>query len=300
MNTMDETINSAIQKGIPIYCFVDSEQTFAKVATHPNARAVSFVILNSKYKYQDQNRPYGYTAEAIKNMSRRFDAIDWLIEDLTTQDIQTWLYLDVDITLNGDATCIFNEQLPANAISGVIEITDSFNDFIASSPVHVAFLERHLKSYQNEYRRREQYKPLNRYINSGVLIFQVDKLKQTTQDIVLDFRDHLTKYDYQLPDQDYINHRFDVGYLNRKWNFMAGHDSNLLTVTEQKRMTDKELVDNVVFHWHGGCKPWIYPKKDSSLYRQMPVDLLIKAVNRDRMLFSEQFMNNMLNGVMND
>ena len=141
---------------------------------------------------------------------------------------QKAIYLDADITVNGDISGLYNIPL-GSRILGVIP-----DDIIAGH-----------RDFRN-YSEQALGIPYRRYFNSGVMLMNLDQFR--LQEIEQKFIYLLNKYHFDTicPDQDYLNLLCQgrVLYLDKGWNKMSVDDRY-------------EGVPNLV-HFNMFYKPWQY------------------------------------------
>lgn len=138
------------------------------------------------------------------------------------------IYLDADITVNGDISGLYNIPLGQRML-GVIS-----DDIIAK--------HRDFRRYAEE----AVGVPYQRYFNSGVLLMNLDqfRLQQIERKFVYLLQTY--HFDTVCPDQDYLNVlcKNRVLYLDKGWNKMSID-------------TDYHGVPNLV-HYNMFYKPWQY------------------------------------------
>ncbi len=136
------------------------------------------------------------------------------------------IYLDADITINGDISELYEMPL-GNHLVGAIQ-----DAVIASCPLY------------QRYASDGVGVPFQRYFNSGVMLMNLDQFR--VQQIEKKFVYLLNTYHFDTvcPDQDYLNVlcRDQVLYLDKGWNKMAIDDSY-------------EGVPNLI-HYNNFFKPW--------------------------------------------
>lgn len=118
------------------------------------------------------------------------------------------IYLDCDITVNGDISKLFRLNLGHNLIGGVKEdVMPKYSEF-------------------TDYVESVLSLGLNEYVNAGVLLMNLCELRSF--DIENKFADLLCKRAFKLTqDQDYLNVlcRNRVLLINRRWNTSASPDA---------------------------------------------------------------------------
>ena len=162
------------------------------------------------------------------------------------------IYLDSDIVINGDISELFNVDIGDKLIGG---ITDNV---ICSHPIISRYAEKAVGI------------PKNKYINSGVLLMNMKKLRD------INFEKHflylLNKYHFDTiaPDQDYINAmcKDHILYFPYEWNTMPF-----------KEKTTKKKPKLV--HYNLFSKPWHY---DNIAYEEYFWKYANKSLFKDRIV----------------
>ena len=139
------------------------------------------------------------------------------------------IYLDSDIVVPGDISKLYEQDLGDCLIGGCRDLS------IVGVPELV------------EYVRRGVGVELESYINSGVLLMNLDELRR--RGLSQRFLELLTTYHFEnlAPDQDYLNvlcHE-RIKYLDKSWDAMPTFD--------QEPMDDPQLI-----HYNLFMKPWCY------------------------------------------
>lgn len=156
------------------------------------------------------------------------------------------LYLDSDIIINSDIAELYNIELNDNYVGAVKDL-------------HLAITE-HLSTYAKEVLKILPEK----YFNSGVMLFNVDKLKKINWvELCLKTLQKLNKP--MCPDQDVLNIVCydNIKYLDYKYNIfqMDLQNSEFLEKISEDIATEfKNAAKNfVIIHYAGWKKPWRYP-----------------------------------------
>lgn len=185
----------------------------------------------------------------------------WLLEE----EIHRVVYMDSDILCSGSIQDLFDMDLPCIAMAS--EISGNVS-------------RERKETYRKEY-------PTKVYCNSGVVVFNLDYLRNTHS--FAEFFSTLSAMlgKYQYLDQDFLN-RFFMGrieYLNPyRFNFQAYEVLG-------SEMYSKALRDCRLIHYSVG-KPWNYRTrlKLINLYLQFshhePMIARVKAIRRKRILYS--------------
>ena len=138
------------------------------------------------------------------------------------------IYIDSDTVLNADVANLFNIDLK-DIIGGIPDIS------ISEIAPFIEYIENAVGV------------PDGKYINSGVLLMNMKKMRD------INFESHflyiLNKYNFEVvaPDQDYINAlcKDNILYISTKWNAMP--------------IEGKKGIDNpCLIHYNLFLKPWHY------------------------------------------
>ncbi|MBQ8606448.1 MAG: glycosyltransferase family 8 protein [Clostridia bacterium] len=139
------------------------------------------------------------------------------------------IYIDSDVILTGDIGELYDTDIGDNFIGACNDLS------IADVPPLVAYTENAVGVKKNE------------YINSGVLVMNLKKMRESG------FEQHFLQllstyhFDCIAPDQDYINAICNgkIYYLDERWNAMP-NDAR------------KPLTDTMLIHYNLFSKPWCY------------------------------------------
>lgn len=139
------------------------------------------------------------------------------------------LYIDSDVVVPGDISELYNHNLEENLIGA------STDNSIQDIPELTKYVEEAIGVNRLE------------YINSGVLVMNLKKMRET--EFSKKFLTLLNTYHFDsiAPDQDYLNAMCNgkILYLNEEWDAMP---------TEGK----KELKNPKLIHYNLFQKPWCY------------------------------------------
>ncbi len=139
------------------------------------------------------------------------------------------IYIDSDIILNSDLAELFDTDIGDNYIGACTDLS------IQEHPILVRYLEQAVGVGRRE------------YINSGVLLLNLKKLREVKLDE--HFINLLCKYQFDsvAPDQDYINALCNgkIYYLDKEWNVMPNNNQAILE--------NPKLI-----HYNLYSKPWCY------------------------------------------
>lgn len=159
-------------------------------------------------------------------------------------DIDKVLYLDTDIIINEDIADLYNIDISKNIIGGCRDLAIVHCDFWDFKKSHEM-----LKSlgYKNPYD----------YINSGVLLFNLKKMREqnTTQKLL----DTALSHSFVFHDQDAINLVCDgdIKILDGKWNFITHTSPEIYPYHVKQDIYTRIAENNIgIIHYAGASKPW--------------------------------------------
>lgn len=165
-------------------------------------------------------------------------------------DLEKVIYLDSDIIVNLDISTLWNINIGNYILGAVLDIESSRNN------------KRFKKFYESI------NVDLNRYFNAGVIIFNLNKLKNF--DLVNKCIEFLSnRPDVPHLDQSALNYFFkgnDVKLLDRKYNIIVSDELMKINIKEKK-------IDNIsgIYHFAGVGKPWngIYNEYDKLYWKYL-------------------------------
>ncbi len=139
------------------------------------------------------------------------------------------IYIDSDVVLNGDIAELFDIDIGDNFIGACNDLS------IADTPPLVAYTENAIGVKANE------------YINSGVLLMNLKKMRESG------FEEHFLNllntyhFDCIAPDQDYLNAicNGNIYYLSEVWDAMPND--------QREPLSNPKLI-----HYNLFSKPWCY------------------------------------------
>lgn len=147
------------------------------------------------------------------------------------------IYIDSDTVITGDISKLYNIDLEGNLIGAIAD----------TSIMDVKIL--------TDYTKEAVGVPCPKYINSGVLVFDMDKLRE--KGLASKFLYLLNKYQFDCiaPDQDYINVlcKDQIKYIDDSWDAMP--------VEGKEEMANPNLI-----HYNLFAKPWHYADVAYSKY----------------------------------
>ncbi len=146
------------------------------------------------------------------------------------------IYLDCDIVLMDDIAKLYNTKIGNNYLCGVLDET------VYTNPTFIKYVNEALDV------------PETKYINSGVLVMNLDKFRKYSID--KNFCHWLFSYNFGTvaPDQDYLNVlcKDSIVYVDRGWN-------------QQPLGTKENPRDSLhLIHYNMFFKPWKY---ENTLYK---------------------------------
>lgn len=166
-------------------------------------------------------------------------------------DVEKVIYLDSDVIVNLDISELWNIDIRNYTLGAVLDIESSRND------------KRFKKFYESI------NVDLNRYFNAGVVIFNLDKLRN------FDLLDKSIDFFYNKPnaphlDQSALNYFFkdnDVRLLDRKYNIIVSDE--LMKINFERKKVDD--IGNGIYHFAGIGKPWngIYNEYDKLYWKYL-------------------------------
>lgn len=165
-------------------------------------------------------------------------------------DLEKVIYLDSDIIVNLDISTLWNTNIENYILGAVLDIESSRNN------------KRFKKFYESI------NIDLNRYFNAGVIIFNLNKLRNF--DLVNKCIEFLSnRPDVPHLDQSALNYFFkgnDVKLLDRKYNIIVSDELMKINIKEKK-------IDNIsgIYHFAGVGKPWngIYNEYDKLYWKYL-------------------------------
>lgn len=163
------------------------------------------------------------------------------------------LYIDGDVLIKSDLSPLLNYDLKGNYLGGV-------RDFVITRRNQ----QNYFKKNSTQQRTKELSKimqghDLSEYINSGVLLFDTDKIRADLR-IFKKITNLQEASKWSLGDQDHINNIFKgkIKHLNPKWNASWGRckEHTFLLRKYSDDGLEKKLSSNCIIHYPGAKKPW--------------------------------------------
>jgi lipopolysaccharide biosynthesis glycosyltransferase len=183
---------------------------------------------------------YSVSKELFKNFSNP-GTYSWacylrLLAPSLLPNLDKVLYLDVDISINGNIRELWEEDIKDYSLAGL-------NDAILSYNI--------VKDYIGYDYHKEGY------INSGVLLINLNYWRKNN--IEQKMLDYLNTHKVKLPDQDTINAvlHSTIKFLHPKWNTMSTYFTlPPLVVPEQKKYIKELWRGAKIIHFVGPYKQW--------------------------------------------
>lgn len=159
------------------------------------------------------------------------------------------LYLDSDIVINGDIIDIFKIDFQNKKL---LAVTDTISPII-----HLQENQSRLKYMSAEL----GLKKLNKYFNSGMLVFNVENINIVEYESKL--LETIKKQNFLFPDQDILNILFENKTLlvSSKWNYCSGvlrYNPNFLEQIDGEYKSDflNSGEKPIIIHYTSSYKPW--------------------------------------------
>jgi lipopolysaccharide biosynthesis glycosyltransferase len=183
---------------------------------------------------------YPVSKELFKDFSNPGD-YSWacylrLLASSLLPNLDKVLYLDVDISINGNIRELWDEDITDYSLAGL-------NDAILSYNI------------VKDYIGYDYYK--EGYINSGVLLMNLDYWRK--YNIEQKMLDYLNIHKVTLPDQDAINAVLHgtIKFLHPKWNCMSSYFTlPPLVISSQKKYIKELWRGAKIIHFVGPYKQW--------------------------------------------
>ncbi len=158
------------------------------------------------------------------------------------------IYLDTDTIILKDLSEFYNTTLDNNYIAGVLASGYILN----KEKSHI------------EYYKSIGMTSLDKYINAGVTLWNLEKIRQNN---LTDTLCSLVKNNYNSSDQDIINLTFfdNIKILDLKYNLMTTYEKFLLYDRNKRQLLnniygetqiEKAIEDPVIIHYADKIKPW--------------------------------------------
>lgn len=166
------------------------------------------------------------------------------------------LYLDGDLLVRGDISPLFTLDMQGKAIGGV-------RDFVVAR--WSARDRQDLQKPRGQVLSKLMGAALPRYINSGVLLMDLPRLRSDAQRLE-QFTDIALAGTRDLGDQDHINAVMagDLLLLNPAWNSSWGRARRVRKFAARLGADpgETETMRDRILHFHGHQKPWLGPRRN--------------------------------------
>lgn len=148
------------------------------------------------------------------------------------------LYLDPDILVRGSVRGLYEGDLQGCSLGGVPD--------------------RFVNRFQPDHRRALGLTDTEPYINSGVLLFDLEKIRREFDlaELLRLLEEHRERI--LFPDQDAINlyFRSDIRTFPRKYNYNTGYGTPRDMLRHMAGLRDPGEPQPVIVHYMGESKPW--------------------------------------------
>lgn len=223
-------LSAAINDAYTPYAYVMLTSLFER---NPKAEVYVYLLqydlsAESKEKLEGLMRQYGnhlvLLSIDLEKLSEKLPrTAEWPVEvyfrlllpDILPEEVDRILYLDADIIVNQDLRSFYEGDFGGNLLIGC-------RDLALINLTVEQCLEKRSGRLRTLFEER-------RYINSGVLLFHMQKLRKKYR--LQTYLDLAEELEYQIfsPDQDLINylHRDEIGYVDEwKYNFLTWIGAN--------------------------------------------------------------------------
>lgn len=164
---------------------------------------------------------------------------------------------DVDALLKRDIAELYEADLGDHCLGAVLDVTREGNYQRNYTMLNKVAL-------RDYYRDTLIMKEPCRYVNSGVLVFDVEKYCGYL-DIQTIF-DTASSKDFLLPDQDALNLLFEgqIEFIDMAWNVQVTTNKRTECAIELASEATREVYQRAraspaLLHWNGKPKPWVCP-----------------------------------------
>ena len=171
-------------------------------------------------------------------------------------DYNKVLYLDSDMIIRRDIAELYDLDLESYLIAACYD-ADTSGLYNGYEPNKKNYMDSVLKMV-NPYS----------YFQAGTLLINLKEFRKmyTTKQIL----DYATSYEFQLLDQDILNHLCEgkVKYIDMEWNMMVDYDNKRINeiIRLAPQWQYKEYIKArsapSIIHYAGPQKPWFFPEMD--------------------------------------
>lgn len=212
----------------------EREKTFLRILEWDDISAVEFINMDKSFSDIKMSISYisfaTYFRLALPNI---------------LQNINKCIYLDSDLVVNSDISELYAYDIQDEYIAGCVAAEPTFSDFSDEEKID------HAKLLGVD--------DLNGYINAGVLLMNLKKIRDDNMTKVLL---GMVNNDYPYQDQDIINSAFykHICFLPRKYN--VGPLKRILKEekklpAERIKKIDEAYARPAIIHYAQPQKPWI-------------------------------------------
>lgn len=194
---------------------------------------------NSKVYFYDMT---SYNFQASESVLKRYSIASLYrlkIPEIISDKIQKILYLDGDIIVSLDINELWEQNIQDYAVGAVLDSEIS------------------RKVFFNKYNFKK-YMKYEKYFNSGVLLLNLDKIRNYYSDLFIKATTILDEHnDWDAADQNPLNIIFqnDCLFLDNKFNHIASDYSNV-SIPE---------LQGYIWHYAGIHKPWLFKNNFADL-----------------------------------
>lgn len=235
---------------------------FEKDISNRNKRILNNMLpINFNIKFINVNEYIKYYLPNVNLYSKKYWSESMFYRILIPAILQNFdkvLYIDSDVCITSDLVEIFNLNFDDKSI---LAVKDSASPILSSNKVRYS----HLKEILN-------LKNPQLYFNSGVLLFNVSKIKKDLNNYLKNLTLGLKNRNLLFPDQDLLNIVFenDVQLISGKWNCM--YDTWICNSDKYKKYLSPDDYNTwlqnkekpCILHYTSSLKPWIYPENDTA------------------------------------
>ena len=160
-------------------------------------------------------------------------------------DIDKILYLDSDIIINEDIANLYHIDIAQNVIGGCLDF--------AVRDCNAEIFEKCHKILSSL-----DYKDFSNYINAGVILFNLKKMRELN--ITQTLLTTALSTSFVFHDQDVINLvcEGDIKILDGKWNFVTHLSLEIYPYVVQQNAYTHIATNNIgIIHYAGSSKPWM-------------------------------------------
>ena len=169
-----------------------------------------------------------------------------LIWNFLDENVEKYIYLDVDTIVNLDISTLFNEQLGDYPLGAIPEFELNHREVVE---LYNALLVKH------------NIIPMEKYFNTGIMLFNLKKFKQEYTNFLSYSLERYNKFNGHLPDQDLLNIYFYDNYkhLELKYN----------TFVRIERSLNIYEINNCIYHYVGSS---LFKNKFCDMYDELFLD----------------------------